>query len=87
MNDAETHSRETADDARERRARRSSQKRDVVAVSERARLLKQADAAVRASKDVRTDRVERLKKKVRTNTYEVDAERIAERLLESDKNP
>lgn len=52
-----------------------------VEISDDAKLMKQAKDIVHQTPDVRSDRVEALKQKIRSGTYQVDAGAVAEKLL------
>lgn len=53
-----------------------------VEISERAQLLKTANEIVHQTPDVRKDRVESLKRQIAEGSYRVDADKLAERILE-----
>ena len=57
-----------------------------VQISDDARLLKTAKELVGKTADVRSERVEALKAKIREGSYQVDADKVAEKLLEEHLN-
>lgn len=63
-------------------AKRGAGKSDEVVLSEKARMLRAADSAVRASADVREDKVAEVRQKLQDGTYAIDPAVIAERMLE-----
>jgi len=58
-------------------------KADSVEISEQARELARAQQAVEAAPDVRADKVAELKKQIEEGTYNVPAEALADKLLET----
>lgn len=57
-----------------------------VELSDNARLMRQASEAAKAAPALDAGKVERLKEQIRSGTYRVDAEAIAERILEDHFN-
>ncbi len=57
-----------------------------VTISEKARLMKSAFDTAKASPDVRADRVNWLKQKIKDGTYRVDADAVAEKLISDHLN-
>lgn len=53
-----------------------------VELSESARMMREATEAVKAAPSLDPDKVERLKEAIRNGTYRVDAEAVAERILD-----
>jgi len=53
-----------------------------VEISDKAKLLKTANEIVHQTPDVRSEKVQSLKKRIEAGTYQVDPGAIAERLLE-----
>lgn len=53
-----------------------------VTISERAQLMNQASEAAKGAPDVRREKVDALKAQILGGTYKIDAETIAERLLQ-----
>lgn len=56
---------------------------DQVQISAQARALQQLDRAVRESPEVREERVQALREAIQNGTYQVDAQTVAERLLDA----
>lgn len=59
----------------------NTQSGSTVEISDNARLMKQANEIVAKTPNVRWDKVEELKQKIRSGTYQVDAGAIADKLL------
>ena len=58
---------------------------DHVELSERAKAMQAASAALKQLPETRSDKVERLKESIKKGKYQVSGEQIAERLLEEPK--
>ena len=56
-------------------------KPDTVALSSKARQLQQAEKALRALPDIRTEKVAAIKSRIRNGTYAVDSEKIAAKMI------
>jgi negative regulator of flagellin synthesis FlgM len=53
-----------------------------VSISDQAKLMKEARELVYAAPDIRADRVSDLKQKVKAGSYKVDAEAVADKLVD-----
>ena len=72
---------------KERQARESSRgDSDSVTLSSRAKTLKELQAAVKDSPDVRSEKVAELRERVESGQYEPDAHTIAQKLLEEERD-
>lgn len=57
-----------------------------VEISEQARLFKAATEMARQNPEIRSEKVEALKQRIRSGTYQVDAAAVADKLLEEHLN-
>lgn len=60
----------------------SSQPGSSVEISDNARMMKQANEIVSQTPDIRWDKVEELKQKIKAGAYHVDAAAVADKLIE-----
>ncbi len=63
------------------RAKESAVKTDTVVISDAAKRIQEARAQLDEIPDVREDKVAELRKQIQDGTYQVDAEKTAEKLL------
>lgn len=69
--------------AKESQAAKSSNAGSTVEISEQAKLMKQANEIVARTPEIRTEKVEALKKLIQSGGYGVSAEQIADRLVDA----
>ncbi|MFV1951707.1 MAG: flagellar biosynthesis anti-sigma factor FlgM [Nitrospinota bacterium] len=60
----------------------SVEKSSDVEISERAKKIQNIDDVVKAAPDVRTEKVEELKKEIKEGTYNINSDKIAQKILE-----
>ena len=66
-------------------AGKEAQATDDVSLSNQAKLLSKLESQMDTSPDVDTERVARIRQALAAGTYEIDAERVAERMLDQDQ--
>ena len=76
----QVHEKKQADQAADR-AKESAIKTDTVVISDAAKRIQEARAKLDEIPDVREDKVAELKNQIQNGTYQIDADKAAEKLL------
>jgi negative regulator of flagellin synthesis FlgM len=62
---------------------KASQEKDQIKISERAVEFQFALQKIKDVEEIRMDKVESIKNQIKTGTYEIDGQKVAEKILES----